>query len=57
MAKKFWISDAIKHPGSLTNKMKKSGKKSISEYCASKGLDITTKKQCSLAKTLSKFNK
>lgn len=53
---KEWISGAIKHPGALTAKAKAAGK-SISEYCAQEGNDLTTKKQCSLAKTLRSFNK
>lgn len=51
-----WIKGAIKHPGALTAKAKAAGL-SISAYCAKGGLDGTTKKQCSLAKTLSGFHK
>lgn len=51
-----WIQGMNMKKGALTAKAKRAGK-SISEYCAGKGLDIITKKQCSLAKTLSKFKK
>lgn len=53
---KEWIAGAIQHKGALTAKAKAAGK-SIDEYCAQEGHDLTTKKQCSLAKTLRGFNK
>jgi hypothetical protein len=56
MAKKNWISGAIKRPGALTKKAKAAGK-SISAYCSSKNLSTQSKRQCNLAKTLKGFQK
>ena len=52
MAKKKWISGAIKRPGALTRKAKKAGK-SVSAFCRSLGPNASTrtKRQCALAKT------
>ena len=55
MNNKFWIKGAIKHKGALIAKAKKAGL-SISQYCAKSRLDLQTKKQCTLAKILKKFN-
>lgn len=51
-----WIAKAIKRPGALTAKAKAAGK-SIGEFCAQQGHDLTTQKQCSLAQTLRGFKK
>ncbi len=53
-----WIQKAIKRPGALRAKAKAAGK-SVSEFCASLGpnADTRTKRQCALAKTLSKFRR
>ena len=51
-----WIRGATKRPGALTAKAKAAGK-SITEYCASPNLDMRTKRQCALAKTLRGFKK
>jgi hypothetical protein len=53
--KKKWIQGAIKNPGALKAKAKAQGK-SVSEYCSGLGSKAsgTSKRQCSLAKTLSK---
>lgn len=56
MAVKKWIQGINMKEGALTAKAKAAGK-SISEYCSGGGLDLTTKKQCVLAKTLKSFNK
>jgi hypothetical protein len=50
------IGQVIKRPGALTAKAKAAGK-SITQYCAQKGLSTQTKKQCVLARTLKGFNK
>lgn len=57
MAEK-WIQKAIKRPGALRAKAKRAGK-SVSEFCRTLGpnADTRTKRQCALAKTLSKLRK
>jgi protein involved in polysaccharide export with SLBB domain len=54
MAKKKWISGAIKRPGALTKKAKAKNM-TITQYCAQEGLSTRSKRQCALAKTLRKF--
>lgn len=53
--KKNWIAGAIKHPGALTRKAKAKGM-TIAQYCAQSSLSASSKRQCSLAKTLASFN-
>lgn len=53
---KNWIQNAIKRPGALKEKAKEAGK-SITEYCNGANLDMRTRRQCALAKTLKKFKK
>lgn len=61
MAKKKptkWIAGAIKNPGALTKKAKAKGQ-TVSQFCAAAGpkASTSTKRQCALAKTLSKMPK
>lgn len=51
-----WIKKAIKHPGALKKKASAAGK-SVAQYCKSKNLNTTTKRQCNLANTLSGLRK
>lgn len=53
MAEKF-IKGAIKHPGALRAKAKAAGE-TVTEFCARKHDDTTTKRQCALAETLNKL--
>lgn len=55
--KKRWIQSAIKRPGALRAKAKRSGQ-SVSGYCKGRsGGNSRTAKQCRLAKTLGKMRK
>ena len=51
-----WISEAVRHPGSLTAQSKRAGK-TVSQMIASppKNASPTTKKRIALAKTLRKL--
>lgn len=57
MAKKKWITDAIKHPGALTRKAKKVGMLTMAYARKHDKGNSTTAKQSRLAETLSKFHK
>lgn len=54
MAKKKWIQEAIKNPGSLTEQAKKAGM-SVAEFCSQDHKDSTTQRRCNLYKTLRKL--
>lgn len=53
-----WIGPVVKtmKKGALTAQAKAAGM-SITEFCAQPNLSTTTKKRCSLAKTLKSFHK
>ena len=53
--KKKFIAKAVKRPGDLTRKAKNKGQ-TVSQFCAAAGpkASTRTKRQCALAKTLSK---
>ena len=56
MAKKHWISGAIKHPGALTRKAKAAGESPMTFAREHKGDSGTTGKQARLAITLRKMH-
>lgn len=61
MAKRKWIKKAIKRPGALRRKAKAKGM-TVSKFCShvkknKKRYSSRTRRQCGLAKTLSKFRR
>lgn len=54
--KKRWIQKAVKRPGALTKKAKAKGM-TISQYCSQKNLSTRSRRQCALARTLTKMSK
>lgn len=56
MAIKKWIQSMKMKEGALTLKAKQAGL-TIDEYCAKDNLDLKSKRQCTLYKTLQTFRK